>query len=48
MQESSKAFKSYIKNVTSEMENKPLSISELKDAFCSLKINKNTGRDDIG
>ena len=29
------------------METKPLSISELKDAFFSLKINKNTGHDDI-
>ena len=29
------------------MENKPLSINELKDAFFSLKINKSTCHDDI-
>ena len=29
------------------MENKPLSINELKDAMFSLKINKSTGHDDI-
>ena len=29
------------------MENKPLSINELKDAFFSLKINKITGHHDI-
>ena len=31
--ESSQPFESYMKNVSSEMENKPLSINELKDAF---------------
>ena len=36
-----------MKKVNSEMENKPLSINELKDAFFSLKINKSTGHDDI-
>ena len=45
--ESSQPFESYKKKVNSEMENKPLSISELKDAFFSLKINKSTGHDDI-
>ena len=29
------------------MENKPLSINELKDAFFSLRINKSAGHDDI-
>ena len=37
----------YMKNVSSEMENKPLSINEFKGAFFSLKINKSTGHDDI-
>ena len=45
--ESSQPFESYMKKVNSEMENKPLSINELKDAFFSLKINKSTGHDDI-
>ena len=45
--ESSQPFESYKKKVNSEMENKPLSISELKDAFFSLKINKSAGHDDI-
>ena len=36
-----------MKNVSSEMENKPLSINEFKGAFFSLKINKSTGHDDI-
>ena len=31
--ESSQHFESYMNNVSSEMENKPLSISELKDTF---------------
>ena len=31
--ESSQPFESYMENVNSEMENKPLSINELKDAF---------------
>ena len=44
---SSLPFESYIKKVSSEMETKPLSISELKDTFFSLKINKNAGHDDI-
>ena len=29
------------------MENKPLSIHELKDAFFSVKTNKSTGHDEI-
>ena len=37
---SSQSFESYMKKVGSEKENKPLSISELKDAFFPLKINK--------
>ena len=45
--ESSQPFERYRKNVSSETENKPLSISELKDAFFSLKINKSTCHDDI-
>ena len=40
-------FESYMKKVSSEMENKPLSINELKDVFFSLKISKSTGHDDI-
>ena len=36
-----------MKKVKSDMENKPLFINELKDAFLSLKINKSTGHDDI-
>ena len=36
-----------MKKVSSEMENEPLSVNKLKDAFFSLKINKSTGRDDI-
>ena len=36
-----------MKKVSSEMENKPRSINELKDAFFSLKINKSIGHDDI-
>ena len=31
--ESSQPFESYMKKVNSEMENKPLSINDLKDAF---------------
>ena len=31
--ESCRPFESYMKNVSSEMENKPLSINELKDTF---------------
>ena len=45
--QSSQPFESYMKKVNSEIENKPLSINELKDAFFSLKINKSTGHDDI-
>ena len=44
---SSQPFESYMKKVSSEMENKPLSINELKDVFFSLKISKSTGYDDI-
>ena len=29
------------------MDSKPLSINELKEAFCSLKINKSSGVDDV-
>ena len=36
-----------MKKVNSEMESKPLSINDLKDAFFSLKINKSTDHDDI-
>ena len=36
-----------MKNVSSERENKPLSINELIEAFFSLKINKSTGHVDI-
>ena len=45
--ESSKTFKTYINKMNVIMESKPLSINELKDAFFSLKINKNLGVDDI-
>ena len=38
--ESSQPFESHMKKVSTEMENKPLSINELKDAFFSLKITK--------
>ena len=39
--ESSQRFKSYMKKVSSEMENKPLSINELKDAFFHDNISYN-------
>ena len=45
--ESSQPFESYMKKLNSEMENKCLSINELKDTFSSLKINESTGHDDI-
>ena len=45
--ESSQPFESYMKKLNSEMENKFLSINELKDTFSSLKINESTGHDDI-
>ena len=35
--ESSQPFESYMKNIGSEMENKPLSINEVKDAFLFFK-----------
>ena len=44
--ELSQRFESYMKSVSSEMENKPFSISELKQVF-SLSINKSKGHDDI-
>ena len=45
--ESSQPFESHMKKVSSEMENKPLSINELKDAFFFFKNYKSTGYDDI-
>ena len=42
-----KFFESYIKRVNPEMENKSLTVNELKEAFFSLKTNKSTGYDDI-
>ena len=36
----SKPFQSYMKTVNSELENKKVTINELKEAFFSLKINK--------
>ena len=45
--ESSQPFERYMKNVSSEIENKPLSFNELKMVFFSLKINKSAGHDDI-
>ena len=36
-----------MKNARSKMENKPISINELKDGYFSLKINKSTGHNDI-
>ena len=44
---SSKTFETYINKVNIIMESKPLSISKLKDAFFSLKINKISGIDDV-
>ena len=43
----SKRFNFYITKVNTSMESKPLSINELKDAFFSLKINKNPGHDGV-
>ena len=43
----STTFESYINKPDSTMETKQFSISELKDAFFSLKINKSPGYDDI-
>ena len=42
-----KIFGSCIKRINPEMENKSLTVSELKEAFFSLKTNKGTGYDDI-
>ena len=36
---SSKTFETYINKANVIMNSKPLSINELKDVFCSLKIN---------
>ena len=36
-----------MKNARSKMENKPISINELKDGYFPLKINKSTGHNDI-
>ena len=43
----SRPFQSYMKTVNSELENKKVTINELKEAFFSLKINKSAGFDDI-
>ena len=43
----SKSFETYMKNINSEMEKKPLTVNELKEAFFSLKSNKSAGYDDI-
>ena len=43
----SRPFQSYMKTVNYELENKKVTINELKEAFFSLKINKSTGFDDI-
>ena len=42
-----KRFESYINRVKSEMEKKPITVIELKEAFYSLKTNKRTDYDDI-
>ena len=42
-----KRFESYISRVNSEMENKPITVIELKETFYSLKTNKTTDCDDI-
>ena len=42
-----KRFEIYISKVNSEMENKPITVNELKAAFYSLETNKSTGYDDI-
>ena len=44
--EPSLPFESYMKNISSEMENKLLSINELRDAFLKY-INRSTRQDDI-
>ena len=41
---SPKTFETYINKVNVIMDSKPLSINELKDAFLSLKINKNSNQ----
>ena len=42
-----KRFASYMRKVNSKMENKPITVNELKEAFYTLKINKSTCCDDI-
>ena len=42
---SSKTLETYINKVNVIMDSKPLSTSELKEAFFSLKINKSSGVD---
>ena len=43
----SKQFDFYITKVNTSMESQPLSITELKNAFFSLKINKSPGHDGV-
>ena len=43
----SKRFDSYITKVDTSMESQLLSISELRDAFFSLKISKSPGHDGV-
>ena len=42
-----KRFESYVNKVNCEMETKPITVNELKEAFYSLKTNKSAGYDDI-
>ena len=42
-----KSFESYMNRMNLEMENKPLNVNGLKEAFYSLKTNKNAAYDDI-
>ena len=41
------SIKRYIKRANSGMEDKPFTVSELRDTFVILNISKNTGYDDI-
>ena len=45
--QSLKRFESYTKRVNSEMENKPITVKELKEALYSLKSNESSGYGDI-
>ena len=43
----SRTFETYINRVNVKMDSKTLSINEFKDTFFSVKVNKNSGVDDV-